>query len=88
MKKKLKLSGLNGLFKANECILSLKLYLVTILLCVCFTNCVKKEADGKEFCAKNCKSTCEMVGGNVSACINDCIPACENAGPNPFYNKN
>lgn len=59
-----------------------------VMIGLFFAHCVKKEADGKEFCAKNCKAACEMAGGNVSSCVDNCIPSCENAGPNPFYNKN
>lgn len=64
----------------------LRIFAMTAVLFF-FENCVKKEADGKEFCAKNCKTACEMAGTNVSSCIKDCIPSCENAGPNPFYDK-
>ncbi len=66
----------------------MKLLPFFLLLFLSLTFCVKKEADGKAFCEKNCKSACATVGGNVGKCVDDCIPACENAGPNPFYKGN
>jgi len=58
------------------------------LLILSLQQCVKKEADGKEYCEKNCKSACEMVNVNVSSCIDDCYSSCVNVGPNPFYKGN
>ena len=49
--------------------------------------CVKKQADGKDYCEKGCKTACEAAGGNVSSCIDTCVSDCENVGPNPFYKK-
>jgi hypothetical protein len=61
--------------------------IIILSLILLFLSCVKKEADGKEFCEKNCKSACEMAGGDIDSCMNNCVGPCENAGPNPFYKK-
>ena len=60
---------------------------ILIFFALCNMNCKKLKPDGKEFCEKNCKTACEIAGGDIGKCTSECIPSCENAGPNPFYDN-